>query len=367
MTSRPTQPTRKIIHVDMDAFYASVEQRDNPELRGLPVVVARRAPRAVVAAASYEARRFGIHSAMPAMRAAKLCPQAVFIAPDFARYKAVSAQIHTILQRYTTIIEPLSLDEAYLDVTRPRIRLASITDIAHAIRQTLYTELGLTASAGIAPNKFLAKIASDWHKPNGQFVIKPHQVLDFLQELDVGKIHGVGRVMRARLAEQDIHTVGQLRTVDVRQLARDFGRWGQRLAELAHGIDERPVQPWRETAQISTEDTLQTDLPLSRLAPHIEQLAQQTWQSYQRKTERIACTVILKLKTADFQTLTRSHTPLSPPQSAIELSTLACALRRRVQRPAWQRFRLVGVGLAGFVDNNQAYQQQSLFQTPRRG
>lgn len=362
MTARQGQSTRKIIHVDMDAFYASVEQRDNPELRGLPVVVAKRAPRAVVTAASYEARRFGINSAMPAMRAAKLCPHAVFIAPDFARYKAVSAQIHTILQRYTTIIEPLSLDEAYLDVTRPRVRLASITDMAHAIRQSIYTELGLTASAGIAPNKFLAKIASDWHKPNGQFVIKPHQVQAFLQNLDVGRIHGVGRVMRRRLAEQNIHTVGQLRTVDAQALARDFGRWGQRLAELARGIDERPVQPWRETAQISTEDTLQTDLPLNQLAPYIKQLARQTWQSYQRKTERIACTVVLKLKTADFQTLTRSHTPLSPPRSAAELAALACALCQRVQLPAQQRFRLVGVGLAGFVDYNQASQQQSLFQ-----
>ncbi|HET7315716.1 DNA polymerase IV, partial [Salinisphaera sp.] len=206
MSTDGTKRVRKIVHVDMDAFYASVEQRDNPELRGRPVVVAQRSPRAVVTAASYEARPFGIHSAMPAMRAAKLCPDAIFVPPDFTRYKAVSAQIREIFLRYTPHVEPLSLDEAYLDVTDPLISSPSATETARAIRAAIREETGLTASAGVAPNKFLAKIASDWRKPDGQFVIKPHQVERFLADLDVGRIHGVGRVMRSKLAAMDIAT-----------------------------------------------------------------------------------------------------------------------------------------------------------------
>jgi DNA polymerase IV len=215
---------RKIIHVDMDAFYASVEQRDDPSLRGRPVVVAWRGARSVVCAASYEARRFGVRSAMPAVRAERLCPQAVFVPPDFSRYKAVSRQVREIFGRHSDLVEPLSLDEAYLDVTFEKTGLASATAAAAAIRAAIREETSLTASAGVAPNKFLAKIASDWNKPDGQFVLRPAQVEAFLAPLAVGKLPGVGRVMESRLAAIGIATVADLRACGGEDLERRFGR-----------------------------------------------------------------------------------------------------------------------------------------------
>ena len=238
---------RKIVHIDMDAFYASVEQRDDPKLRGRPVVVAWRGARSVVCAASYEARKFGIRSAMPAIRAERLCPSAIFVPPDFIRYRAASKLVREIFQRHTDLIEPLSLDEAYLDVTENKLGLASATAVATMIRDAIREETRLTASAGIAPNKFLAKIASDWRKPDGQFVIRPHQVLGFLAPLPVGKLHGVGRVMEAKLASMGIQTVGQLRALGETELERRFGRWGKRLHELSLGIDENRVVSERPT------------------------------------------------------------------------------------------------------------------------
>src|SRR6185437_8618216 len=196
--------SRKIVHVDMDAFYASVEQRDDPSLRGKPVVVAWKGARSVVCAASYEARKFGVRSAMPALRAERLCPHAVFVPPDFTRYMAVSRQVREIFARHTDLIEPLSLDEAYLDVTHPKSALASATEVAQAIRVAIREETQLTASAGIAPNKFLAKIASDFRKPDGLFVVKPHEVADFLTPLPVERLPGVGKVMQRKLAELQI-------------------------------------------------------------------------------------------------------------------------------------------------------------------
>src|SRR5271156_404359 len=206
---------RKILHVDMDAFYASVEQRDDPALRGKPVVVAWRGNRSVVCAASYEARRYGVRSAMPAIRAERLCPEAIFIPPDFFRYRAVSRATREIFQRHTDLIEPLSLDEAYLDVTENKTGLPTATRVARAIRQQVRDELNLTASAGVAPNKFLAKIASDWRKPDGLFVIQPEEVDTFLPPLAVGRIPGVGKVTEARLKQIGIQTVGDLQGFDL--------------------------------------------------------------------------------------------------------------------------------------------------------
>ena len=226
----------------MDAFYASVEQRDAPALRGEPVVVAWKGARSVVCAASYEARRFGVRSAMPALRAERLCPQAVFVPPDFPRYKAVSRQVRAIFERYTDRIEPLSLDEAYLDVTAPLRDLGSATAIATEIRDAIRDETQLTASAGIAPNKFLAKIASDWNKPDGQFVLKPAMVGAFLAPLPVGRLPGVGKVMETKLAALGIATCADLRTFGAAPLEARFGRWGRRLHELSLGIDDRAVQ-----------------------------------------------------------------------------------------------------------------------------
>ena len=357
----PTPPPRKILHVDMDAFYASVEQRDDPSLRGKPVVVAWRGARSVVCAASYEARKFGVRSAMPAVRAERLCPQAIFVPPDFVRYKAVSRQVREIFARHTDLIEPLSLDEAYLDVTTTKTHLPSATATAEAIRAAIREETSLTASAGVAPNKFLAKIASDWNKPDGLYVIRPHQVEAFLAPLTVNRLPGVGKVMEAKLEVLRIKTVGDLRQMTLADLEMRFGRWGRRLHELSLGIDEHAVQPDRPTLQVSAEDTFEHDITLDELEPHIRRLAEKTWAAHQRETGRIARTVVLKLKTSDFHTLTRSLSPAVLPSSAVELADLACALRERVERPADSRYRLVGVGLSGFVDQDGFIAQRDLF------
>ena len=332
----------------MDAFYASVEQRDDPALRGRPVVVAWRGRRSVVCAASYEARTFGVRSAMPAITAERLCPDAVFVPPDFTRYRDVTRQLHAIFARHTALIEPLSLDEAYLDVTQDLCGLATATESASAIRAAIREETRLTASAGIAPNKFLAKIASDWRKPDGQFVIRPHQIDAFLAPLPVGRLPGVGKVTRTRLEALGIATVGDLRGIEVRHLQQQFGSYGQRLHELAHGIDERRVQPSRPTQSISAEDTFETDLPLAALDDAIVRLAGKTWAAA-AKDERIGRTVVLKLKTGDFRILTRSLTPSQPVADADALTRVALDLRVRVNMPATTRYRLVGVGLSNFV------------------
>lgn len=356
---------RKIVHVDMDAFYASVEQRDAPALRGRPVVVAWRGARSVVCAASYEARRFGVRSAMPAVTAERLCPQAVFVPPDFARYKAVSRQVHGIFARYTDLIEPLSLDEAYLDLTEPKQPLASATAGAEAIRAAIRAETGLTASAGVAPNKFLAKIASDWNKPDGLFVIRPSRIDEVLLPLPVGRIPGVGKVMSARLAALGVETVAQLRALGAPRLEALFGRWGLRLYSLSCGIDEHPVESDRPTLQISREDTLETDLPLEALEPLVRELAARTFNDYLRERERdpsrIARTVVLKLKTSRFRILTRSQTYAEPPDSAAEMADAAWSLHSRVDLPSHSRYRLVGVGLSGFIDADAWSAQQRLF------
>lgn len=356
-----TAAPRKILHIDMDAFYASVEQRDDPALRGRPVVVAWRGARSVVCAASYEARPFGIHSAMPALRAERLCPQAVFVAPDFPRYRAVSAHIREIFARHTELIEPLSLDEAYLDVTALRSGLPSATATAEAIRAAIREETQLTASAGVAPNKFLAKIASDHRKPDGLFVVRPSQVEAFLRTLPVGRVPGVGKVMQGKLEALGIRTVGELRRPPLAELEQRFGRWGRRLFELARGIDERPVEPHRERVQVSAEDTFAEDLPLQALTPHIRRLAEKAWNGLTSKQGRMARTVVLKLKTADFQIMTRSLTRATPPASAEELAELAGALRERVDAAPGTRYRLVGVGLAGLIDATDMAVQGDLF------
>ena len=347
-----TDVPRKIIHVDMDAFYASVEQRDDPALRGRPVVVAWRGPRSVVCAASYEARVFGVRSAMPAARAERLCPEAVFVAPDFARYRAVSQQVRAIFARYTALVEPLSLDEAYLDVSAPRNAFPSATAMAADIRAAIRAETALTASAGVACNKFLAKIASDWRKPDGLFVIRPAAAENFLAPLPVARLPGVGKVMEQKLARIGVCRVADLRALDTRQLEQQFGRWGRRLHELALGIDDSPVRSERPTLQISAEDTFAQDLCLDQLDAPIAQLAAKVWAAHAREQDRIARTVVLKLRTTQFRTLTRSHTGVLPPQSEAALVRTALQLRARVELPTSTRYRLVGVGLSGFVDAN---------------
>src|SRR5215472_1005428 len=393
---------RKIIHIDMDAFYASVEQRDAPHLRGKPVVVAWRGNRSVVCAASYEARKFGVRSAMPAVRAERLCPNAVFLPPDFPRYREVSRQVREIFKRHTDLIEPLSLDEAYLDVSENKTGLATATQVARTIREQIRSELSLTASAGVAPNKFLAKIASDWKKPDGLFVIQPEEIDSFLLPLPVGRLPGVGKVTEEKLkhllttaphchserswptfssspapagrpaseVEESliersskgliVPTVADLRKLDLPTLESRFGRYGVRLYELARGIDNSGVVPDRPTQSISAEDTFEQDVLLTETEAMIRKLAEHTWAA-SRKESRVAHTVVLKLKTSEFKILTRSHTPGSPPSSCEELTKIALSLRERVGLSPQQRFRLVGVGLSNFYDPEGLSAQPALF------
>lgn len=351
---------RKIVHVDMDAFYASVEQRDRPELRGRPVVVAWRGSRSVVCAASYEARRFGVRSAMPAVRAERLCPDAVFVPPDFVRYRAVSRSVREIFKRHTDLVEPLSLDEAYLDVTTNKTGLPTATKVARTIRDEIRAELQLTASAGVAPNKFLAKIASDWRKPDGLFVIQPKDVDAFLEPLPVGRIPGVGKVTEKRMELLGIRTAGDLRNKELSELQQHFGRFGVRLFELARGIDDHPVVPDRPRKSLSAEDTFERDVPLAEIEPMVRRMADKVWTAFS-KEPRTARTVVLKLKTSEFHIHTRSHTPESPPSSCEELTAIAVALLRKVNLPEQSRYRLAGVGLSNFKEPGEAAPPPGLF------
>jgi len=344
----------------MDAFYASVEQRDDPRLRGKPVVVAWKGSRSVVCAASYEARKFGVRSAMPAMRAERLCPDAIFVPPDFIRYKAVSRAAREIFQRHTDLVEPLSLDEAYLDVTENKTGLPTATRVARTVRQQIRGELHLTASAGVAPNKFLAKIASDWKKPDGLYVIQPEEIETFLTPLPVRRIPGVGKVTEKRLEEIGIKTVGDLRKLESAMLEDRFGRYGIRLYELARGVDHSPVVADRPTKSISAEDTFEKDILLDETEAMIRRLAEKVW-SASRKETRIARTVVLKLKTSKFNIVTRSHTAVSAPSSCEELTSIALSLRERVKPSADQRYRLVGVGLSNFREADETLAHPVLF------
>ncbi len=351
---------RKILHVDMDAFYASVEQRDRPELKGRPVVVAWTGPRSVVCAASYEARRFGIRSAMAAVTAQRQCPQAVFVPPDFVRYREVSRQVRAIFLRHTPLVEPLSLDEAYLDVTEELTGLPTATETARVIRREIRDETALTASAGVAPNKFLAKIASDWRKPDGLFVIRPHEVEAFLAPLAVGKLPGVGKTTGEALSRLGIATVGDLRGRSLIDLELQFGKFGRRLHELARGIDDHPVVAERPVKSISSETTFEHDLPLEALPSSIERLAQKVWDAARRRA-RVGRTVTVKLKTGDFRSLSRRRTPEAPPADARELAGIATALLDLFGESESTRFRLAGVGVSNFLDEAPETPQTELF------
>ncbi|MRN36968.1 DNA polymerase IV [Neisseria sp. N95_16] len=348
---------RKIIHIDMDAFYASVELREQPHLKGKPVVVAWDGARSVICAASYEARQFGLHSAMSVATAKRLCPQAVYIPPHFELYRQVSAQIHAIFRRHTDLIEPLSLDEAYLDVTVNKQNIRYASEIAEKIRAEIFAETGLTASAGIAPNKFLAKIASDWRKPNGQFVLHPQKIEAFLETLPLGKIPGVGKVTLKKMQSLGMQTAGDLRRFERGELLNHFGRYGYRLYDLARGVDERPVKASRERLQISTEITLPEDLSLAQTIEHLPHLAEDLWQQIQRKNVDVKG-VTLKLKTHDFRIITRSQTYSSVLPDRQALLKAAHTLVERVPPQTEDAFRLIGIGVSHLLPKNQ---QQSLW------
>ena len=295
--------------MDMDAFYASVEIRDRPDLAGQPVVVGGRPnSRGVVAAASYEARKYGIHSAMPSARAYQACPHAVFLPPDFEKYRAVSRQIQEIFRRHTELVEPLSLDEAFLDVTRHREGIPSATWIAQRIKREIRDETALTASAGVAPNKFLAKIASDEKKPDGLFVIRPQDVAAFLEHLPLAKVPGIGRATQEAFNAMQITTCGQLQKMPLALLTHRFGKRGAYFYEIARGIDEREVKPHRTRKSVGIEDTFAEDhADASWLRAKLGQLARGLEKRLQSNRVK-GRTLTLKVRFADFHTLTRSRT-----------------------------------------------------------
>lgn len=335
---------RKIIHIDMDAFYASVELKDHPELKDLPVVISSHHPRAVIAAASYPARKFGLRSAMSMSQAKKLCPQVLVIEPNFEKYRAVSTQIHQIFQRYTHLIEPLSLDEAYLDVTENLKNIPSATEVAIQIRHDIFQVTGLTASAGVAPNKFLAKIASDWHKPNGICVIKPSQVQNFIQHLALKKIPGVGKVTQEKLKALQLETLGDLQQLDEAILIQHFGKYGQQLYLYAQGIDERPVQTERERRQISKETTFDDDLILTECHNYWPKLIDQVWASLEKK-KLSAHGVSAKLKLKNFQVLQHSKSFKQPLENKQQLEDVLQQLLIEMRISKHAQFRLIGIGV----------------------
>lgn len=300
--------SRKIIHIDMDAFYASVEQLDQPELRGKPVAVGGAAERGVVAAASYEARKFGVRSAMPYKTALRKCPALIFVKPRFDRYKEISEQIRNIFFEYTDLVEPLSLDEAYLDVTLIKRGKPSATLIAKEIRERIFVETKLTASAGVSYNKFLAKVASDVNKPNGMFVVLPSQAQAFIDELEVKRFYGVGKVTAERLNKMGIWFGRDLKRIDKNELVRLFGKAGSYFYDICRGIDNRPVEPWRERKSVGAEETFATDLVyFTDLKTELLAVADILWRRIE-KSEVKAKTLTLKFKYADFEQHTRSIT-----------------------------------------------------------
>jgi DNA polymerase-4 len=336
---------RRIIHVDMDAFYASVEQRDDPNLRGLPVAVGSSRERGVVAAASYEARRFGVHSAMASVTARRKCPELVFVPPRFDAYRAVSEQIRGIFARYTPLIQPLSLDEAYLDVTAPTLDRGSATAIAAEIKAAIHAETGLTASAGVSYNKFLAKLASDHRKPDGLFVITPKMGPAFVETLPVGKFHGIGPVTAARMNALGIHTGLDLRQQTRAFLAEHFGKAGDFYYGIARGEDDRPVNPDRTPKSIGAETTFQRDLThWDEVAPALEPVFAKLWEAY-TKAARGGRTVTVKIKYANFQQITRSRSLAEPIGSRAVLEQISLDLLRP-QFPPRLGVRLLGVTVA---------------------
>jgi DNA polymerase IV len=338
---------RRILHVDMDAFYASVEQRDDPALKGRPVAVGGRPEsRGVVAAASYEARTFGVRSAIPMARAVRLCPELVILPPDFRKYAAVSAQVFALFRDVTPLVEPLSLDEAYLDVTENAWREPLGVDVARRLKGRIHEETGLTASAGVAPNKFLAKIASGWRKPDGLTVIAPERIEHFLQRLPVDALWGVGPVTARKLREAGIARLVDVRDAPDEVLRGTVGSWADALRQLAFGVDERAVNPNQERKSIGCEETYAKDLAeIDPIRAEVERLARRTAAILERK-DLLARTVVLKLRYASFRTITRSQTREPSTRSADEIALRAVELLAKTDAGRTP-VRLLGVSVHG--------------------
>ncbi|MFH0945357.1 MAG: DNA polymerase IV [Planctomycetota bacterium] len=356
MTSSETLP-RKVIHVDMDAFFAAVEQRDRPELRGKPVIVGGSPHgRGVVSTASYEARRFGVHSAMPCSRAFRLCPQGIFLRPRFEAYRAVSDVVRAIFHDHTDLVEPVSLDEAYLDVTRNRHEIPSATGVAERIRREIFEQTSLTASAGVGPNKFIAKVASDMNKPDGLTVVPPGQVREFLEHLPVKKIPGIGPVTGRRCEEFGIRSCGDFLRFDETELQRLFGKSGRHFLLLARGLDPRPVVADSERKSVSIEDTFPEDLKsLDDALVALDKLANGL-EGRLEKHGFSGRTVVLKVKYGDFRQITRQRSLGIAVRS--RKSLLATAMELLPETEVGRRpVRLLGLGVSHLLDDREARQQ----------
>ena len=359
---------RKIIHVDMDAFYASVEQRDNPEYKGKALVVggSPQGRGGVVAAASYEARKYGIRSAMPSKKALELCPEVLFVRPRFPAYKEVSKKIREIFHRYTDIIEPLSLDEAYLDVSEDKLNIGSAIEIAKQIKEAIKTELQLTASAGVSINKFVAKIASDLNKPDGLAFIAPSQVEEFMEQLPVEKFYGVGKVTADKMKKMGLHTGADLKKLSEEELIFHFGKVGKFYFAIVRGIDDREVQPDRETKSLAAEDTFAYDLvDQDEMNAELDKIAitvSDRLQKYGLKGR----TITLKVKYSDFKQITRSQSLAKPVNDLITIAATAKKLLS-VTDLTDKKIRLLGISLSNFKEliaktKNDGNGQLSLFE-----
>ncbi|MFD2581576.1 DNA polymerase IV [Pedobacter vanadiisoli] len=350
---------RKIIHIDMDAFYASVEQRDFPEYRGKPLVVGGKPDsRGVVSTASYEARQYGIRSAMPSSKAYQLCPTAIFVYPRFDAYTAVSKAIREIFSRYTDIIEPLSLDEAYLDVTEDKLGIGSAIDIARSIKDAIKDELNLTASAGVSINKFVAKVASDMNKPDGLTFIGPSKIEAFMEKLPVEKFFGVGRVTAAKMKAMQINTGADLKKLTEAQLVAQFGKSGSFYYKIVRGIDDRPVQSNRETKSVGAEDTFSEDTNddavMHDLLKQISEIVAKRLSKYQLSGK----TITLKIKFSDFKIITRSRSFPVPVNQAEVIYTEAVKLLEEAAI-GLSRIRLLGITLSRFYDELEIEKPES--------
>ncbi len=346
---------RAIIHIDMDAFFAAVEIRDSPALRGKPVVVGGNPDgRGVVSTASYEARKFGIHSAMPAAEAKRLCPAAIFLRPNFSKYSQVSDEIRSILSKYTDLIEPTSIDEAYLDVTENRLKIDDPILLAKMIQQNIFAATRLTASCGVAPNKYLAKIASDLKKPNGLTIVYPNQVKEFLENLPVRKIPGVGPVSEKELHKLGIKTVGELALKSSEELIRLFGKWGSALYERARGIDRSPVITEWDPKQVGSEETFERDLvSIPKMEEKLRELSEEV-SFYLKRDQFQAKTVTLKVKYSDFTVITRSRTLDQSFDLAEVMSRETIKLLREKTEAGHRSVRLLGVSASNFTSEPTA-------------
>lgn len=360
MESKFNERTHKIIHIDMDAFYASIEQRDNPEYRGKPVVVGGLPDgrRGVVATASYEARKFGIRSAMSSRIAYQLCPKAIFLRPRFEVYKEVSRKMREIFARYTDLIEPLSLDEAYLDVTSDKQNIGSAIEIAKQIKQAIKNELHLTASAGISINKFVAKIASDLKKPDGLAFIGPSRIEAFMEELSVEKFFGVGKVTADKMKKMGLHTGADLKKLTEHELTKHFGKAGRFYYNIVRGIDERAVEPHRKTKSVGAEDTFPFDLTtIDEMFNELDKIAHIVCDRLQQNGLK-GRTITLKIKYSDFKQITRNRSFINPVNDIFTVGETAKQLLTSTEIDG-KEIRLLGITISNFGEPLSFYRKRN--------